>query len=142
MTSIIQALGDFLNWIITPIYALFVQFFGFINDFLFNIVVAVCYLLSLILSGLCIAFGYVADRFMYNISQAISILFPSGLINTFSGGTNFVTNLTNYGLVGVTWLKAFVDVSVIISPIATYLGFMLVWGIYKFVKSWIPTVSG
>jgi len=82
-----------------------------------------------------VVYGYVVGKINGGLAQM------SALVKAVPDREN-----VNSGLVSlmdcVEKINAVVPVDIILSAVLTYVSFRVAWAAYKFVKSWIPTLSG
>ena len=152
MTSLFQTLIDFLDLLLQSIYNVLAVISNYIWGALTLILFWIVSFWAVIVNSICYALIWIVDKFFVMSITGINTLFGTNgfFTNMFSndmGGsyttcTNFVSRLISFGAVGVTWVKNFVPVSSFVTPFVFYIGFLLIWSIYRFVKSWIPTLSG
>lgn len=136
----------FFKWLWNAIFALFSPFIDFLYavwDFLYSLMADVgqwiidafwwCVGVAVWWFWVCLdsvlSYGY--DTFAFLLD-----LFPEFEIPTaYSSAVSTVMQV-------IGTIDCFVPVSVILACVVLYAGFLVAWCFYKFVKSWIPTVSG
>ena len=147
MTSIFQALMDFLNFLLSPIWTL-LEWMK--NTIFYAISVIAFYLLSLIVSfinGVIYGICYIFDKILIGFVSFIGLICgqdSNGVLGWVMGSSpikSIAGNLISYGSVGVSWISNFINVGNIFAPFVTYLTFLICWTSYKIIKSWIPGIG-
>ncbi|MBR0238903.1 MAG: hypothetical protein IJQ39_12485 [Thermoguttaceae bacterium] len=144
MTSIFQTLIDFLDFLLSPIYIGIISIVNFLWGLLATIVFWILDFFLMIAGSILMFYAWALDKICVNTLSCITAMFGNGVFERFANFnqfTSFTSTFVTYGAYGITWLKNFVDISVLIAPFGVYLYFLLCWTVYKLVKSWIPTIG-
>lgn len=141
MTSIFQTLINFLDYFLNPVYNVLYTVVSYITYALTTILNAILGVLQTVLNGVIFGSFWLLDRFFVLSIAGIHALFgESGMLSSVASPAS-VSQIVNAGAVGLTWIRNFVDINKITTPLFVYISFLLIWTVYKLIKSWIPGIG-
>jgi len=102
--------------------------FRYLRDHIFLGILGACGVVAYV-------YGYVIAKLNAGLGSIQDVLHsPPGVTDINTGWQYFIGVLDNVNII--------LPVPIILTSILTLIGFRAVWALYKFLKSWIPTVSG